>query len=228
MAAKRKDTNNQPDPSAAEAARLLPLPLALLDAAGNVTFANQAMKTLLGVDPTGRVPLQAAVMQALQAKGRAEVSLPGGSAVLQLAAGETGFVMWGAEVLSPAGRRHTPPPGGVAHELEQVLTRLLAEAPAGLLVERQYDESLPMPRRTEPLQQAFRAVLKPLLVRLAAVSNPAMRVVLRRDGTGAVLRVTHNAPGEMPVLPAALEGAGFALTEVTTSLGGTYTLRLPL
>lgn len=207
---------------------MVPLPLALLDAAGRVTFANDAMKLLLGTDPTGLAPLSAAVMHTLKAKGRAEVSLPGGSTVLQWTANAAGHVLWGAEVLSPAGRRHTPPPGGVAHELEQVLARLLAYAPTALLVERRYDESLPMPRRTEPLRDAFRAVLQPLLARLAATPEPVLRLVLNRDGTGALLRITHNAPGEVLALPAALEGAGFQLSEVNTSLGGTCTLVLPL
>lgn len=227
MAPKRKDHQNTPSP-AAKAARLLPLPLALLDAAGRVTFANQAMQKLLGTDPSGQAPLGETVMRTLQSHGRAEVSLPGGSTVLQWTASAGGSVLWGAEVLSPAGRRHTPPPGGVAHELEQVLARLLAYAPPGLMVERRYDESLPMPRRHEPLREAFRAVLQPLLARLAATPEPVLRLVLCRDGTGALLRITHNAPGDALALPAALEGAGFQVSEVNTSLGGTCTLVLPL
>lgn len=228
--AQRSDPDKpKPEKLAAQAARSLPLPLALLDELGQVNFANAAMKSLVGFDPTGQPLLPPAVLQRLMAKGRAEVSLPGGVTLLQWTQTPEASMVWGAEVVNASGRRHTPPPGSLAHELEHVLARLLSDAPASLHVERQYDESLPQPRRQDLVRDAFEATLRPLMAAMQGNSDPALRLMLGRESGVAGLRVTHNAADfEVPELQPHLTAAGVRVVETRSALGGSFVVTLPL
>lgn len=228
--AQRPDPDKpKPEKLAAQAARSLPLPLALLDDQGQVNFANAAMKSLVGFDPTGQPLLAPAVLQRLMAKGRVEVSLTGGVTLLQWTQTPEASIVWGAEVVNAHGRRHTPPPGSLAHELEHVLARLLPDAPASLHVERQYDESLPQPRRQDLVRDAFHSTLSPLIAAMQGHSDPAVRLMLGRDAGVASLRVTHNAVGfEVPELQPHLTAAGVRVAETRSPLGGSFVVTLPL